>query len=149
MTLTLGDEICTYLEGVSSLGLNFDGAGTINLFSTLLPDTPDQAVAVIERGGLPPVMVLTGWPPVGESKLDQPVFQVRIRSGMTGYLAGNTLAQGVYSALQGICETTINAGGALFHLITAQQSPVYLGRDARERHEWSQNFFVMWENDQR
>jgi len=148
MANSLGDEICLYLQS-ASIGLNFNGSGTINLFSTLLPDEPDLAAAVIERGGLPPVMWLTGWPAVNESKLEQPVFQVRIRSGMTGYNAGNLLAQGVFGALQGVTETVLNSGGALFHLITAQQSPVYMGRDERERHQWSQNFFVMWENDQR
>jgi hypothetical protein len=147
MSLSLGDEICTYLQG-QGLGLNFNQAGTINLFSSLLPDSPDFAAAVIERGGLPPIMVLTGGGGP-ESKLDQPVVQIRARSGMQGYLVGNTMVEGIFKALQGVVETTLNPGGATFHLIRAQQSPVYLGRDDRQRHEWSQNYFIMWENDQR
>lgn len=146
--MSLGDEICTYLEN-QGLGLNFSGAGTVNLFSTLLPDQPDLAVAIIERGGLPSVMWLTGNSPVvNESHLERPVFQVFMRSGMTGYLAGNQMMQNVHGALQGIVETQINAGGALFHLIASLQSPMYLGRDIRERHQWSQNYEVWWENDQ-
>lgn len=154
---SLGDEICTYLQG-QSIGLNFDGTGTINCFSTLLPDQPDLAVAVIERGGLPTVTWLTGpafssttyVPPVNESLLDQPVFQVFARSGMTGYNAGNTLVQQVFGALQGLVELTLNPpSGAYFHLIESMQSPMYLGRDEKERHQWSQNFRVMWENEQR
>lgn len=156
MTMSLGDEIAIFLQG-QGLGLNFNGSGTINCFSTLLPDLPDLAVAIIERGGLPTVMWLTGpafssttyVPPVNESKLDQPVFQVFARSGMTGYTAGNTLVQGVFGALQGITERVLNSGGALFHLIASLQSPMYLGRDLKERHQWSQNFAVQWENDQR
>lgn len=147
MALSLGDEFCTYL-GAQGLGLNFNGAGTVNLFSTLLPDQPDLAAAVIERGGLMPVMTLTGGG-AAESKFDRPSIQIRVRSGMQGYTAGNTLIEGIFKALQGINETALNVGGSLFHLITAQQSPVYLGRDDRERHQWSQNYLVWWQNAQR
>ena len=82
-------------------------------------------------------------PPVNESKLDQPIFQVFTRSGMTGYNAGNTLMQGVFGALQGLVELNLNPGGAWFHLIASMQSPMYLGRDKKERHQWSQNYRVM------
>lgn len=147
---SLGDELCIYLQG-AGLSLNFNGVGTVNLYSTLLPDTDNNALcaAVMERGGLPPVMVLTGggFP---ESKFDQPTVQVRVRSDMQSYTAGNTLTEGIFGALQGKCELTLNPpSGAYFHLISAQQSPVYLGRDLRERHQWSQNFFVQWTNPQR
>lgn len=146
---SLGDEIAVYLQA-QSLGLNFNGAGTINMFSTLLPDQPDLAACVIERGGLPTVMWLTGTNPrVNESKLDRPVFQIRVRSGMTGYTAGNTLTEGIFSSLQGITEQVLNMGGSFFHLIASLQSPVYLGRDLKERHEWSQNYQTWWENGQR
>lgn len=155
--LSLGDEIVTYLQGLSTLStpLNFDGAGDINLFSSLLPDEPDLAVAVLERGGLPPVMTLTGAPTGGsaaaESKIGQPVFQVRVRSGMEGYVVGNALMQSVFKALHGINETVLNGSpNGLFHLIAAMQSPVYLGRgesvDKRQRHNWSVNFRVIWDN---
>lgn len=148
MSMSLGDEICTYLQA-QGIGLNFNGPGTINLFSTLLPDQPDLAVAVIERGGIPPLMTLTG---LGgfESRFEQPVVQIRFRAGMQGYTAGNTLVQSVFKALQGLTEIVLNPPtGSLFHLIRAQQSPVYLGRDDRERHDWSQNWFIMWSNGQR
>lgn len=153
---SLGDEIAIFLQG-QGLGLNFNGAGTINCFSTLLPDQPDLAIAIIERGGLPTVMTLTGpafqsttyVPPVNESKFDQPVIQIFARSGMTGYTVGNALVQGVFGALQGVVEHRINPGGALFHLIASLQSPMYLGRDLKERHQWSQNFAIQWTNPQR
>ena len=147
---SFGDDICIYLQG---LGIgNFNGAGAINLFSSLLPDDPDLAAAVIERGGLPPIMWLTGpgTQIASESKIDQPVFQIRTRAGMTGYVAGNALTQSIYKALQGVTETQINPpNGSIFKLIRAQQSPIYLGRDERERHMWSQNYFAMVENAQR
>lgn len=154
--ISLGDEVCLYLQS-KAIGLNFNGPGTVNCFSSLLLDQPDLAVAVLERGGLPTVMWLTGtpgssttfMPPINESLLDRPVFQVFTRSGMTGYTAGNTMAQKVFKTLQGVVEQTLNAGGSLFHLIASMQSPMYLGRDEKERHQWSQSFSVMWDNEQR
>lgn len=154
MPNSLGDELCIYLQG-QGLGLNFNGTGTINLFSSLLPDQPDLGVAVIERGGLPPLLTMTGvsgqgYTPAPESKIDCPTVMIRVRSGMTSsYTTGQALTQSIYKTLQGITETTLNAGGMFFHLITALQYPIYLGRDERERHLWSQNFRVMIENDQR
>lgn len=146
--MSLGDEFCTYLEH-AGIGLNFNGAGTINCFSSLLPDQPDLAVAAIERGGLPSVMWLTGSSPrVNESHLEQPTVQMFIRSGMTGYNAGNTMTQNVFGTLQGITEQVLNSGGALFHLIASLSSPMYLGRDEKERHQWAVSFQVMWENGQ-
>jgi len=152
----LGDEICTYLQA-QSIGLNFDGAGTINCFSSLLPDQPDLAAAVIERGGIKPLTWMTGpathtttfVPPVNESLFDRPVFQVFVRSGMTGYNAGVDLSQNIFGALQGLVEQILNVGGAYFHLIEAMQSPMYLGRDEKERHRWSQNFSAWFENTDR
>lgn len=144
---SLGDEICTFLQ-TQGVG-NFNGPGTINLFSSLLPDQPDLAAAIIERGGLPPLRTLTGGG-LAESKFDQPTVMVRVRSAMTGYTAGNSLAQQIYSKLQGQFETNLNGPGTMFfHLISAMQYPIYLGRDERQRHLWSQNYRVWIENDQR
>ena len=146
MAYSVGDELCMYLQA-QSVG-NFNGVGTVNLFSTLMPDQPDLAACVIERGGLPALLTLTGQNGP-ESKFDQPTVMVRVRSGMDGYAAGNNLAQLIYKTLQGVTETTLNAGGSLFHLIVALQFPMYLGRDERQRHMWSQNFRIMVENAQR
>lgn len=153
MPNSLGDEICIYLQS-KSVG-NFNGVGTINLYSSILPDQPDLAAAIIERGGLPPLRTLTGGPagtPSGalpESRFDQPTIMVRVRAGMQGYTDGNALAQKVYKELQGLYERQLNTGGMYFHLITALQYPAYLGRDERERHLWSQNFRVWIDNNQR
>jgi Bacteriophage minor capsid protein len=144
---SLGDELCIYMQS-QGVG-NFNGGGTINLYSSLLPDQPDLAAAVIERGGLPPLRTLTGGP-LPESKFDQPTVMIRVRSGMNGYSDGNSLAQLIYGTLQGLYEQVLNPpSGMFFHLISALQYPTYLGRDERERHLWSQNFRVWIENSQR
>ena len=151
--LSLGAELATYLQSYSpSLGLNFSGVGTINLFVNGLPDTdavPDLAATIMEGGGLPPVMTLTAGDATLVNKLDRPRVQIMVRAAMTGYAAGNTLANGIFKALQGKANTQLNAGGATFTLIMAQQSPVYVGRDERQRHRWTQNFHAWWQNDQR
>ncbi len=145
--LSLGDEVATRLQTVVA-GLNFNGAGTINLYSSLLPDSPDQAVAVLERPGQAPILVLTGQGGP-ENKIDQPAFQVRVRSAPGDYVAGNTLMQNCFAALQGITEQTITAGGQWFHLIAALSSPAYLGLDVKQRHEWSLAFRVIYDNGAR
>lgn len=151
--LSLGAELATYLQGYTpTLGLNFSNPGAVNLFVAGLPDdanTPDLAASIMEGGGLPPVMTLTGGSATYTSKLDRPRVQIRVRAAMGGYIAGNTLINSIFGALQGIANTQLNSGGATFTLIMAQQSPVYLGRDERERHGWTQNYHAWWENDQR
>lgn len=155
MANSLATELCIYLQG-QGIGLNFNGAGTINLYATLLPDQPDLCVGVIERGGLPPLLTMTGKTGqtnpgnAPESKLDRPTVLIRVRSGMADYVNGQKMTQDVYSKLQGITEININGGSSmLIHMITAMQYPMYLGRDERQRHLWSQNFRLMIENNQR
>lgn len=151
--LSLGAEIATYLQGFTpTLGLNFSNPGAINLFVDSLPDTaatPDLAAAVLERGGLPPIMTLTGGDQTLVNKLDRPQVQIRVRAAMGGYVAGNTLVNGIMGALQGVANTAITSGGQVFTLIMMQQSPVYLGRDERERHNWSLNTHAWYQNSQR
>lgn len=151
--LSLGSEIATYLQGFTpSLGLNFSNPGAINLFVAGLPDdttTPDLAASVMERGGISPIMTLTGGDQALVNKLDRPQVQIRVRAAMGGYIAGNTLVNGIMGALQGKANTILNSGGATFTLLMATQSPVYLGRDERERHGWTLNIWSWWENPQR
>lgn len=154
--LSLAAEICTYLEGLAlPVALNFDGVGETNLFATFLPDTPDLAVVVMERGGMAPLTTLVGGvgsgPRVPESKLDRPNVQIMTRCPSGDFVTGNQLAEAVFGALQGVGETYLNGPThAYFHWIFALQSPQYLGQmGGRERHLWSQNLRVLWTNPQR
>lgn len=149
--LSLGAEIATYLQSVTPLGLNFSGPGPVNLFVNGIPDaqvTPDLAASVNEGGGIAPVMTLEG-NGAGVNKVDRPVVQIRVRAAMGGYVAGNTLVTAIFGALQGNGGGALNAGGATFLVLMANQSPVYIGRDELERHNWSETFTVFWANDQR
>ncbi len=150
-SLSVSANIAEYLQSVTALGLNFNGAGTVNCFVGLLNDTPDQLVAIFERPGMAPLPVLAGNnSSVNTGLLDQPIIQIRVRSASGSYEAGNTLMQGVYKALEGVTEQLVPAStGLFFHLMLAQGFPAYLGLDVRQRHEWSQNYRVILENSQR
>lgn len=151
--LSLGDEIATYLQSITALDLNFSNVGTKNLFVGGIPDaqqTPDLAATVMETGGISPLMTLTASDSALVNKMDRPRVQIVVRAAMDGYESGNALANGIFGALQSIANTQLNPpSGAVFTLIMATQSPVYLGRDEKERHRWSQNFSSWWENPQR
>ncbi len=145
--MSVSSEFTTKLQA-SGLGLNFSGVGVINCFVGILPDQPDQCVAVFERGGQAPLMVLTG-SGGPESKLDQPAVQIRVRTAPGDYVAGNTLMQQIYGVFQGFVESALNVGGLYFHLIAALSSPIYLGLDVKQRHEWTQTFRTIMDDTQR
>ncbi len=148
--LSLGGEICTYLQGRTlPTTLNYSGGGTVNLFDTYLPDLPDIAVAVIERPGMAPVRVLYDT----QSRFDRPSVQIMVRAGMESFVAGNSLVQAIFGALDMLAEHILNPpSGAYFHLIRALHSPAYLGisppNDTRQRHMWSMNLSAWYNNQQ-
>lgn len=134
----LADDIADYLAT--------QGCGTVSsdIFTGRLPDTPDDCLAVIERPGAPPLMTLTGGS-LAELKIDRPMIMIRIRSA--DYSSGRTLAHLAFKALHGLTEVTL--GGSLIHLMEALQSPAHLGIDEKQRDEWSQNFALHFENQNR
>lgn len=148
--LSLSGELCTYLQAQSlPTTLNYSGGGAKNLFDTYLPDLPDIAVAVIERPGMAPVRVLYDT----QSRFDRPSVQIMVRAGMEDFVAGNSLVQAIFGALDMLAEHILNPpNGAYFHLIRALSSPAYLGiappTDTRQRHMWSMNFWSWYDNDQ-
>lgn len=152
--LSVSGEICTYLQGQSMpTALNYSGGGTVNLFDTFLPDTPDIAVAVIPRPGISPLSVLAGTPspagvPQARLAFARPRIQVMVRCPATGYETGLALMNAIFGALQGLNELFLNGAGlAFFHYINAVQSPAYLGETGgRERHLWALNMDVWWED---
>jgi hypothetical protein len=154
--LSLGAEIATYLASQSPLSdgttLIFSDAGTKNLFVAGVPDTaqtPELAAWILENPGMSPVNTLVG-AGAPDAKMDRPNIQVRVRAPSGGYVTGNALINAIYGALQNVGEQILNPpNGAFFHLINALQSPGYLARDELERHNWSLNLAIIWNNDQR
>lgn len=143
MTVIPASEICTYLAAqVAGLTVS------TNLFYSRLPDQPDNCVAVFSTGGAAPLVTQ-----IGQSQADikagRPSFQVRVRDKV--YATGYAVAVNCFKALQIVNEQVIAGGGSsTWHSIVALQSqPVDLGRDVKQRHEWSMNFIAVWEDANR
>ena len=122
------EDVGNYLA-TQGLGLS---EGT-NLFLGTLPDQPDDAVALYETGGGAPSLV---------DSTDTPSWQVRVRN--TDYATGRSMIETIWNALHGL--TAVALGGTTYKLIWALQSPVAVGRDIKQRHEWTANFRAYREN---
>ena len=133
----LGADLAAYLDAqLASLTLD------TNLFVSRLPDAPDACVALLEGSGAQPVLNMGTL-----AKVDNPTVQVRVRD--VSYPAGYAVVMAVFKALHGLSETELVSGGAVVKSAWAMQSPVHIGRDEKERHEWSLNLRVVWENANR
>lgn len=117
-------DIATMLEaaGVGSFGFT--------LFVSMLPQDPDLCIAVIDTGGAEPVDSLTG------IIFEEPTIQVRVRAG--DYSAAYSKAKEVFDALHAKHNTT--ESGTYYPRIRAMSGILSLGRDARNRSEFSLNF---------
>ena len=114
-------DIGTILQtaSVGTLGVSlFVGRG--------LPDAPDDAVAVIQYGGAPPVLKMTTT--VGATHMERPRFQIVARS--LDYAAAETKARNAWNALHGYAGTV---NGTIYGYIQALQSPFYMGLDSNNR----------------
>jgi hypothetical protein len=121
-------EIGAYLQS--------QGIGTLeaNLFLGLMPDQPDNCIALFEYAGSPPDL---HWP--GE----YPGLQVRVRN--KSYAAARTKIGEAMTALHGLHEQTLS--GTRYLLIKARGSPEVLKRDNNNRVELFVNFEIMKERD--
>ena len=121
------EDIATYLQTA--------GIGTIgtNLFKGQIPTEPDNCVAVFEYAGSPPAVTHD------KKTLDSPGLQIRVRNA--DYAAGMTAIQGIIDVLSPLSNVSIGSGYYLS--ILANQSPVPLGLDEKDRHEFSMNFLVL------
>ena len=121
-------EIGTYLQsqGIGTLGAN--------LFLGLMPDQPDNCIALFEYAGSPPDLHWNG---------EYPGLQVRVRN--KSYAAGRAKIKEVVTELHGAHELTLN--GTRYLLIKARGSPEVLKRDANNRVELFVNFEIIKERD--
>jgi len=121
-------EIGTYLQsqGIGTLGAD--------LFLVLMPDQPDNCIALFEYAGSPPDL---HWP--GE----YPGLQVRVRN--KGYAAARIKIEEVIQKLHGLHEQELS--GTRYLLIRARGSPEVLKRDNNNRVELFINFEIIKERD--
>ena len=116
--------------------LKNQGIGTpgTDIFLGLLPDQPDNCVALFEYAGSPPDLHWNG---------EYPGLQVRVRN--KSYSAGRAKIGEIMTALHGLHETTLS--GTRYLLIKARGSPEILKRDASNRVELFVNFEIIKERD--
>ena len=126
--------------------------GTVetDIFFGLMPDKPDNCIALFEYAGSPPDLHWNG---------EYPGLQVRVRS--TSYAAGREKIGEIMAALHGLYEQTLGGGGegggdegepipakgTRYLLIKARGSPEVLKRDASNRVEFFVNFEIIKESD--
>jgi len=110
------------------------GAVGTDIFLGLMPDQPDNCIALFEYAGSPPDL---HWP--GE----YPGLQVRVRD--KSYAAARSKIREVMAALHGLHEQTLS--GTRYLLIKARGSPEILKRDASNRIELVLNFEIIKERD--
>lgn len=121
-------EIGTYLA-TKSIGT----VGT-DIFLGLMPDQPDNCIALFEYAGSPPDLHWNG---------EYPGLQVRVRN--KSYAAARTKIGEAMTALHGLHEQTLS--GTRYLLIKARGSPEVLKRDANNRVELFVNFEIIKERD--
>lgn len=122
------DELATYLHEQDVVVFTEDPGG--NCFIEKLPQEPEVAVALYNRGGDP-----------SDSKLGyvRPTIQVIVRGGADPRPAFEW-AQQVYDALHGLRNLTLPGGTWLVSCLGLQSGPVSLGRNERDQYEYSLNF---------
>ena len=121
-------EIGAYLA-TKSIGT----VGT-DIFLGLMPDQPDNCVALYEYAGSPPDLHWNG---------EYPGLQVRVRN--KSYAAARTKIGEVMEKLHGLHEQTLS--GTRYLLIKARGSPEVLKRDNNNRVELFVNFEIIKESD--
>jgi hypothetical protein len=121
-------EIGAYLA-TKSIGT----VGT-DIFLGLMPDQPDNCIALFEYAGSPPDLHWNG---------EYPGLQVRVRN--KSYAAARTKIGEAMIALHGLHEQTLS--GTRYLLIRARGSPEVLKRDANNRVELFVNFEIIKESD--
>lgn len=117
------DQIADFLanQGLGTVG--------VSIFTSYLPQTPDNAIAVIETGGLAPNV---------DIPTKEPTFQVMVRN--TNFSDGRTNLDTVRSALHQKRGFEVYSGETYFYFIYAISEGGHIGRDDNGRDEFSINF---------
>jgi hypothetical protein len=125
--LTFLEEVAALLE---ELGLgNYESTGTGgDIFLLAMPATPDAAL-VLSR--------LPGAESDARLPYDEPVVQIRVRGIAKNAVAAEAKAQAVYDAVHGLGNRRLPGNTWLVSSVGTQAGPVYVGRDAGDRDEWS------------
>jgi minor capsid protein len=116
------------LKGLGTFSLS-DATGDIYLIT--LPQTPDECMAVATYAGVE-----------SDSRLpyDEPNVQIRVRGTKDNAPSVKARAQAVYDAIHGLGNVTLADGSIMQLAVGNQGGPIYISRDALNRHEYTVNF---------
>lgn len=128
----LAVELATYLDDQGLVTFSATAAGG-DCFVEKLPQSPDEAVAIMSTGG---------WREDGKLGYDSPTLQLVVR-GTKDPQAGFERAVALYDALHGLHAVELVDGGTYVVGCWAQQSaPIRLGPDDNGRYEYSINLLL-------
>ncbi|WP_067184622.1 minor capsid protein [Microtetraspora niveoalba] len=128
--MTLLEEFAALLAALGLGTYKADGSTGGTIFLTVLPASPDRAMAVARYGG--PESAAT-------DDYDEPSIQVRVRGPATDARIAEQDAQAVYDKLHAIGSRVLAGGTWLQDAIGVQSGPIYVGRDQNGRHEYTVN----------
>jgi hypothetical protein len=119
--------------------LSSGGVGTVgtDIFASMMPDNPDDCVAVYETGGFPSTHVMGS--AAKSVAAEEPTILVRCRG--TTYSTARVLMHRVEQLLDGMRTRTIN--GVEYLWAEGMQPPIALGVDLNEREIVSCNYRIM------
>mgnify|MGYP001576753400 FL=1 len=112
------------------------GGITTTKFGALMPPTPDDAIQIIETGGMPPVHAFSSV--AGAAVEERPHVQI-VRRSMV-YARARAEMNVIWRMLDGAGDMTIN--GTRYKWIESLQSPFSIGRDETQRELIACNFRV-------
>lgn len=130
--MTLLGDIGGYLDTQSALVT----LGT-NFFYSVLPESPDNCVALLEIGGVAPIFTLGS---NNAPRIERPQLQLLVRN--TSYETGASTAQDLYLILTQIANQSIN--GTTYLRVVAMSNPNLLERDLSKRCVFTCNFDVQY-----
>lgn len=119
--MSLGEEIA---DKLAILGLGVVGT---SIFIGMMPDHPDELIAVMETGGSAPTF---GFSTPG-LKFETPNVQVIVRGERGDYSAPRDTIQTAFRGLATVQGQYL--GPSYYHMIRPIQSPFMLHRDQNER----------------
>lgn len=130
MTALVTEAFALYLHAIGLGVYNPSGTGG-TLFLDELPADPEAAVALARYSA-------------GESSASLPYdtvsVQARVRAARADRRTAAVLAQDIYDRLHGLGSVELPGGLWLCLCVGSQGGPIYLGRDANHRPEWTVNF---------
>jgi len=130
------DDVATYLVAQTTLTV---GGTTGTLGKAIMLDTePDTIAVLFETGGGASEYAFSTSTGTVAVVYEQPNLQLLSRS--TTYTQARTVAETVYTTLNGLGTTTMT--GTRYLSVDAVQSPFSIGRDDNERYLVSVNFRV-------